>query len=549
MEKMVHSLFGKTAKNGGMKNNDFPLSIFSSRGGSRFARHFTFFSNLVLVFIISLAAFLRLYRISDYMTFLGDEGRDVLIARDILQGNFTLLGPRSSAADFFYGPIYYYMITPFLWLFNYDPVGPSVMVAIIGVATVYLVYKVATELFSSPYAGIAASALYAVSPLVIGYSRSSWNPNPLPFVSLLTLYLLYKALRTNSLRLFLVIGILLGIAMQFQYLALFLAMIVGLYTLFGSWFVKKKFDFFQLVRRYVTIFIGFLIGFSPFLAFEARHGFPNIRTILRYIFTDDLEPKNYDPAPPLETIFSVIFRLFGRLVTRYPPPEQVNITTDSNIFLWYMLTVVLALVSLFFIFRIKNVLGKILIFIWFVVGVGFFGIYKDEIYDYHFGFMFPLPFLLVGNALAKFGEIKKPFFQYVSVLLLFLLIGFNLLANPFRYIPNRQKDQVKEIAEFVTSKADNKPFNFALITGGNSDHAYRYFMELAGKKPVMIEYPKADPERKTVTNQLLVVCEDISCQPLGNSLWEVAGFGRAEIADKWDVSVVKVYKLVPYIEK
>ena len=32
-----------------------------------------------------------------------------------------------------------------------------------------------------------------------------------------------------------------------------------------------------------------------------------------------------------------------------------------------------------------------------------------------------------------------------------------------------------------------------------------------------------------VTEQLIVVCEDKECQPLGYPLWEVAGFGRAEI--------------------
>jgi len=38
----------------------------------------------------------------------------------------------------------------------------------------------------------------------------------------------------------------------------------------------------------------------------------------------------------------------------------------------------------------------------------------------------------------------------------------------------------------------------------------------------------------------------LPCEPLGNSLWEVAGFGRAEIDQKWDVSVVQIYKLVQY---
>src|SRR5437016_1790147 len=96
----------------------------------------------LILLILILAAFLRIYRISDYMTFLGDEGRDVLVAKEILHGHFTLLGPRSSAGDFFMGPAYYYFITPFLWLFNYDPVGPAIMVALFGVATVYLIYIV-----------------------------------------------------------------------------------------------------------------------------------------------------------------------------------------------------------------------------------------------------------------------------------------------------------------------------------------------------------------------------------------------------------------------
>lgn len=55
-----------------------------------------------------------------------------------------------------------------------------------------------------------------------------------------------------------------------------------------------------------------------------------------------------------------------------------------------------------------------------------------------------------------------------------------------------------------------------------------------------------DPERKSVTEQLLIVCETLPCQPLGNSLWEVAGFGRAEIAGEWPVQVVQVYRLTHY---
>ena len=102
---------------------------------------------------------------------------------------------------------------------------------------------------------------------------------------------------------------------------------------------------------------------------------------------------------------------------------------------------------------------------------------------------------------------------------------------------------MKTIADFVMTRTDAKPFNFALITGGNSDHAYRYFFTIWNHPPITIEHGS---ENKTVTDQLFIVCESLPCEPLGHSLWEIAGFGRAEIAGKWKVSVVEVYKLVHY---
>lgn len=106
--------------------------------------------------------------------------------------------------------------------------------------------------------------------------------------------------------------------------------------------------------------------------------------------------------------------------------------------------------------------------------------------------------------------------------------------------------QMEQVAKFVFEKTGGKPFNFALITGSNSDYAYRYFFTVWGKPPVAIENSQKDPLRKSVTDQLLVVCESLPCEPVGHSLWEIAGFGRTEIVGEWNISVVKVYKLKHY---
>ncbi|KKQ34206.1 MAG: hypothetical protein US51_C0048G0003 [Microgenomates group bacterium GW2011_GWA2_37_6] len=111
---------------------------------------------------------------------------------------------------------------------------------------------------------------------------------------------------------------------------------------------------------------------------------------------------------------------------------------------------------------------------------------------------------------------------------------------------NNQIDQVKGIALFVLEKTEGRPFNFAIAGTGNSDHAYRYFFKLAGQEPVIIKGILEDPERESVTDQLLVICETFPCSPLGESSNDIAGFGRGEIVDEWDVSVIKVYKLRHY---
>lgn len=515
-------------------------------------------TNILLILILALASFLRLYRIQDYMTFLGDEGRDVLVVYNILHGHLTLLGPTASVGGFFLGPIYYYFMTPFLWLFNYNPVGPAVMVALFSIVTVWLIYFIGNKFFDKT-TGLVAAFLYSISPLVIAYSRSSWNPNPMPFFILSLLYFLYKGLHKKQWKYILLSGIFLGIAMQLHYLTTFVAVVVFLYILtMSAYDIWRKITTFingvlALILTYTTYFVGFLIGWSPFLLFEIRHGFQNIKSIINFI----LFSKETGAGDSLQSIVgSVFFRLFGRLVTAFPQPDTVNIHTNTPIAFWYYGTIFLGISSAVFLIILlcknwknrEKFMQYYLLFIWLLIGVLLFGFYKKNIYDYYFSFMFPLPFLLVGTLLS-WTWTKNIFFKICGGVIFLFLFIINIQGVPFRYEPNRQMQQVAEIAKVVYDQAARRPFNLALITGGNSDHAYRYFLTVWGNPPVTILNASADPQRKSVTDQLFVICEELPCHPEGSSLWEIAGFGRAQIVEKWNVSVVQVYKLQHYYGK
>lgn len=502
---------------------------------------------LAILSIVLLAAYLRLYKIADYMTFLGDEGRDVLVVKHmIVDHKFTLLGPTASVGGFFLGPVYYYFMAPFLWAWHMDPVGPAVMVALFGVATALLVYLLGKELFGTG-AGLIASLLYTLSPIVIAYSRSSWNPNLVPFFTTVLMYCLWKWYVTGKGKYFFWVGISLGIGLQLHYLYVFLFPVVFVWSiLYGR---SKKY-----IPAYALGLLGFVIGYAPFLAFELRHGFPNTISIVRFIFAG--KDTGFSANIFINNINDVAFRLFGRLVFRLPQEELQNalpawqLTTwlvAIKTSIWASLGLMVGIVMAIFPFaHKKEQLQKsaVLVLVWLLIPLILFGLYRRGIYEYYFGIFFPVPFLLVGYLFSLLFTQKIS--RFLAAIGLGILLYLNWQGRPFRFPPNRQLAGAKAIAAAALAKTDGKPFNFALITGQNSDHVYRYFFEIWGNAPVTIENNVIDPTRKTVTDQLVVICEIPDCKPLGNPLWEIAGFGRAEITGKWDVPFVTIYRLVHY---
>lgn len=484
---------------------------------------------ILLLLILALGAFLRFYRISEYMAFLGDEGRDVLIVkRMIVDHHFTLLGPITSVGSVYMGPVYYYFMVPFLWVFHLNPVGPAVMVALISLATIYLLYRFGEEFFHTNV-GIIASFFYAISPLTILYGRSSWNPNVVPFFGTLLMYALCKASVGRSQKWLLIAGLSLGILIQLHYITfVFIPIVLTILFLYRS----------RLTRQMVILgAVCVILSYSPFLLFEIRHGFVNIQGIFRFF----IEGKNSSPAPLISsfagTFFDVLVRVFWRTLFLFGASWA-----KLGIF-----SIFAVLISQKRFIQSSSIFSKSLglLFIWLFVGFGFLSLYRGLIYDYYLSSFYPVPFLLVGIAMYLFlkkGRIRKS----ITVLVVLLMIIGTAVKSPLAIEPNNLLRNTREISQFIYDKTRGKPYNFALIALGNSDHAYRYFLEVWKNPPVIILNPVIDPLRKSVTDDLYVICEEKVCQPLGHSLWEIAGFGRAEIAGEWKVSTARVFHLVHF---
>ena len=147
---------------------------------------------ILIMLIVLLSAFLRLWRLPEYMTFLGDEGRDALaVKRMIVDHKLRLIGPVTSVGNMYLGPLYYYLMLPAMMISRLSPVGPAAMVALLGILTTALIYFYGREWVGSK-GSLFAAFLYALSPVVITFSRSSWNPNVMPFFALVSVFGLWR---------------------------------------------------------------------------------------------------------------------------------------------------------------------------------------------------------------------------------------------------------------------------------------------------------------------------------------------------------------------
>jgi len=484
----------------------------------------------ILTAILLAAAWLRLYRIRDYLVFLGDEGRDMLVWFNMIyRGEFTFLGPTASVGGFYLGPIYYYLALPFYYLIR-DPVGPAIFVAITGILTVWLIYHVCLNWFGKT-AGLLAAWTYATAALIIRYSRASWNPNPVPFFTLLGIYL--AAASPGKLRYLKIIaaGICLGILWQLHYLTLILTPIFTGVVIVSAVFKGPALP--RQGRALTNSFIGlgaltlgWLIGFSPFLAFEIYHNFPNTKTVTEFVTRPGGGVLNFELLGLVRSVIRNTARLY----------QTVLLWSDNPLTHLVAYTTVIGgtLAAL------KQ--KRFALLIWFYLGIVIFSLYQGSIADYYFGFLFPIPFIFAAASAQylwnRFSAAKP------LVLLLAALLTIDQSNLWFlKLTPNRLLNQTETISQKVIALSGNRPYNFALITGGNSDHAYRYFLEIHQSSPT--------PLSSQITNQLIAVCEkpQKECQPLGNPIWEIAGFGRAEIDSQTTVPPgITIYRLVPYIK-
>ena len=438
---------------------------------------------------------LRLYRIGPSLQFLGDQGRDVLVMYRLLHGDLPFIGPITSVGGFYLGPLYYYLMAPWLWLARFNPVGPAIATAVIGIMTVPLLYLVAKKLYSHRV-GLWAAALYALAYIPISTTRSAWNPNPMPLAALGIIYGFYLANYQNKPRGLLLAAASLGAALQLHYMIVFLA----------------PFILWQLVlarrhRKELSAgLIILLLLLLPLGLFEIKNHWLNTNGLLEFLTKHQYGGLDW---------WAVLKNTVGR------SEQAIGLVLGfglnfNPVRTWVTRAFLLLLVIFFKRFKFLG--------IYLLSSIVMLAVYQDNIYPHYLGFLFPAVFMLVAAVLSRLPKLLLPAFT-----LMFLVYNLPQINSLIRQQGNLLN--VQKTAEFIGQdiRANNyQSVNLSLIDGTHDYTAmnYRYFLTLNKTQLLAADqYPQ--------TQILYLVSPYQQTEILEQPMWEIQALLPAAVEQTW----------------
>jgi 4-amino-4-deoxy-L-arabinose transferase-like glycosyltransferase len=480
---------------------------------AKFVKQYWFILSLIL-----LGGFLRLYRLEGSLMFLGDQGRDALaMKRMLIDHDLPFIGPITSVGGFYLGPLYFYLMAPFLWLARYNPVGPAMATALLGIITIPVLYLIAEKMLSKQTAGFAA-LLYTLAVIPISETRSAWNPNPMPLAALGIIYGLYQAVCKKKPNWLLLSAFSLAVALQLHYMIVFLGPFL-VWQIILSWRQPK------LRMKLLQGLAIFLLVMSPLILFEIKNNFLNFKGLIEFLTKNEYSQLDW---------FQVFKNLRGR--SEQAIGMILGFGRYTNFIRTWITRGVLIASAVFLIKKPKP--GLLMVIIWLLSTIAVLAVYHSNVYPHYLGFLFPAVFLLTGEILSRFK----------GKLIVFTLAFFSLFI--FRNYPQISKilsykgnlNSVKQTSQFIEKdiKANqHQQVNLALLDDTRDYRAmnYRYFLELTEVDLLDIdEYPQA--------NTLYVISPYQQTEILENPTWEVQSLKPAQLTQTWQLEgLANIYKI------
>lgn len=431
-----------------------------------------------LLIVLTIGSWLRLSGIiSNSFAFTYDVGRDMLAVENIVVNHkITFIGQTTGVEGIFYGPWWYFILSIPFFIFSGNPQGIAFFMGLIGISSILLGY-IAGRKIGGVFLGVIFSAFISFSPIAIFSSSQIWNPNLVPFFTLLVILMLYMLSfdgkpKTSKAKYLLLLGLLLGLIIDMEIvfgILLFLSICISLIFIFRKRLTIKEILFFAL---------GLLFIFSPRIIFEVRHDF-----LMAKAFA-----STFSNGFMLSKQFSIFDTFISRLNSLF---NTWNATlAGQNSIVGFILIIFAFLSLLFFYKKVENIQKQfiktiLIVIVIFLIGTTFF---NQAVWP-HYLVGVPVFYILLLSITINVARVvlKK---SWITFLILLVLFWINI--NPMQVLDNIRKplwegnaavyrNQIA-IIDYVYNDAKGRNFKYIVYTPSVRDYTYRYLFSWYGKK-------------------------------------------------------------------
>lgn len=429
----------------------------------------------LLIAIISLSFFFRLYKIHDWLSWGMDQEYEAFLAKNIITlKHFPLIGVNASDTGLYLGPAFiYFAAIPFA-IFGGNPLGWGITASLIGIFVTYLVYKVGKEMFSH-VTGLFASFLYAGSFLMSFYDRQFWNPTLVPFFSLILGFLLFRILKKEVNKL-IWLALVFGLAIQ-SHLSLLIFLPLILYV-----FLLKRKEIAPKILIWSCVL--FLLTQLPLIIFELRHDLLNTRSVIKLVANRN---SNVNLPSTWEERNSSLLSSLGRF---FWVPAPVDFFTESgqckeltsykrNSYPESIILVFAGILIFGFWYfgkspKNKNKHAGIIIGGLSILTFIFTEFYNRSFFEYYLLFLFPWLAIILGQSLAIIWHKKHGFLVVTAVVALFISLNlFTLFTAKYSF---SYKDKISAI-NFVKSSLYGEKYSLEALGECPRFGGFRYLFE------------------------------------------------------------------------
>ncbi len=496
------------------------------------------FQDWAVLITILFGSFFRLYNLADSLQFLGDQGRDALVvARIFKEFDPVFIGPVTSVGNMYLGPLYYYFMVPWLWLSYPSPLGPQYAIAFVGILTNWLVWVLGKRMVGKVPAAIAA-ALFAFSHVVVEYTRFSWNPNPIPLVSLLMMYSTFRAYKGAYWH-WALVGLYGSVILQLHYMAALTGIAALLVWLYQFWKARTDRKAVNEMVKYAVL-AGFILvlSFTPLALFDYRNGWINTKAFSELVTGSE----NFGAAVESDQVSEIIQTL------KESHGRSMHILFE--VFIGKQRTLNTALVALYLFITsgvllskkgrtvLKDAPGLLIVLVWFFIGVFGTSVYKHTVFDHYIGFEYPVAALLSGFVLYQLVKLHRVMVALVLAGLCMFVV-YNVPKMPLNSAGWSIYDMEHVSMAIADKVALGEKYNIVLFSHSKDLYGmnYRYYLETTKKQPVR-------EQNWTEADTLFVIDEERTGRDvLSAPVHEIVTFPSKQPVDMFEIDGVQVWVL------